>query len=81
MDVRSKVSGLAVSSKVNRRESRAVTGSTVLRVEGESVLIAYDEGGEGWWPISSFEAATEPAREFADADAGGFVAQVDLAVL
>ena len=81
MDVRSKVSGLAVSSKVNRREEKAVTGSTVLRVEGENVLIAYDEGGDGWWPLSSFEAATEPAREFADADAVGFVAPVDLDVL
>jgi len=53
MDVRSKVSGPAVGSRVNRREDKSVTGSTVLRVEGENVLIAYDEGGEGWWSLSS----------------------------
>jgi hypothetical protein len=45
-----------VDDRVNRVEDREATGATVLEVDGENVLIAYDEGGTGWWPASSLVA-------------------------
>jgi len=47
---------MEVGTRVNRLEDREVTGATVLQTDGENVLIEYDEGGEGWWPISSIVA-------------------------
>ena len=51
---------IQIGSRVNRTENREVTGATVLEIEpsndpffGRLVKIAYDEGGEGWWPESS----------------------------
>jgi len=44
------------NARVKRIENRKSTAATVLDTDGENVLIAYDEGGEGWWPISSLEA-------------------------
>ena len=44
---------MEVGTRVNRLEDRGVTGATVLQTDGENVLIFYDEGGEGWWPISA----------------------------
>jgi len=45
-----------VGDRVNRVEDREVAGGTVLETDGENVLIAYDEGGTGWWPASSLVA-------------------------
>ena len=46
--------------RVMRREDRPIRGATVLAVaqaiDGPSYLIAYDEGGEGWWPQDAIEA-------------------------
>lgn len=42
-----------VNDRVSRSENRDVTGATVLALDGENVLIAYDEGGEGWWPAEA----------------------------
>lgn len=39
------------NTRVNRIEDREQTGATILRVLEGSALLAYDEGGEGWWPI------------------------------
>jgi hypothetical protein len=40
--------------RVRRIEDREITAATVLEIaetDGEAIcLIAYDEGGEGWWP-------------------------------
>ena len=44
---------MEAETRVNRIEACEITGATVLETDGESVLIAYDEGGEGWWPIYS----------------------------
>ena len=46
---------MLTKTRVNRSESKETVGATVLETDGESVLISYDEGGEGWWPISSLE--------------------------
>lgn len=37
--------------RVNRIQQEQPTGATVLEVRWDNVLIEYDEGGEGWWPI------------------------------
>lgn len=47
-----------VGDKVERIEDREVVGATVLRVDGENVLLAYDEGGEGWWPVDCVRLVT-----------------------
>ena len=46
---------MEVGTLVNRLEDREVTGATVLETDGENVLIAYDEGGQGWWPINALQ--------------------------
>ncbi|MCW0181288.1 MAG: hypothetical protein OJI70_05885 [Zavarzinia sp.] len=48
-------------ASVHRLENRESVGASVLAREGDHYLIAYDEGGEGWWP----EAALAPAPETA----------------
>ena len=45
-----------VGDRVKRVEDQGTTGATVLETDGENVLIAYDEGGTGWWPVSSIVA-------------------------
>ena len=47
---------MQIGDKVNRLENRAVTGATVLAIVGENILIEYDEGGQGWWPIDALVA-------------------------
>ena len=47
---------MEVGTRVNRLEDREITGATVLETDGENVLIAYDEGDQGWWPIYSLVA-------------------------
>jgi hypothetical protein len=46
--------------RVRRIEDREITGATVLSVEsgpdGRTYHIAYDEGGEGYWPETSLAA-------------------------
>ena len=46
---------MKVGTRVNRLEDREVTGATVLETDGENALIAYDEGGQGWWPIQALQ--------------------------
>lgn len=38
------------SDRVIRSQSQEPAGAKVLLVQGDSVLIEYDEGGQGWWP-------------------------------
>jgi hypothetical protein len=54
-----------VGQHVHRIEDREVTGATILaivesHVEGPgdeaSVELEYDEGGKGWWSVSSIRA-------------------------
>ena len=40
-----------VGDRVERIEDRDVVGATVLEVDGDVVLLEYDEGGTGWWPV------------------------------
>jgi len=40
-----------IGDRVTRNEHRETTGATILAIDGESTLIAYDEGGQGWWPL------------------------------
>jgi hypothetical protein len=53
---------MEIGDRVRRVEDIAVTGATVLSVEdmgdpwGLVIFIAYDEGGDGWWPASALEA-------------------------
>ena len=42
---------MTIGDRVERIEDREVVGATVLEVDGENVLLDYDEGGEGWWPV------------------------------
>ena len=48
-----------IGNRVHRIEARAETGGAVLEAvqlsEGTSYLIAYDEGGQGWWPEDSLQ--------------------------
>lgn len=46
---------MKVNDRVNRKEDIEVTGAIVLEIEGEIVLISYDEGGSGWWPLECLE--------------------------
>lgn len=51
-----------IGARVRRVEEHSVTGATVLAVdEGGFILIAYDEGGEGWWPPECLVEVTENA--------------------
>lgn len=45
-------------ARVRRLEDREVVGASVLARDGDDYLIAYDEGGEGWWPAVAL--APEP---------------------
>jgi hypothetical protein len=40
------------TDRVNRIQEQQPTAATVLEVRWDTVLIEYDEGGQGWWPIS-----------------------------
>lgn len=40
------------SDRVNRIQDQQPAGATVLEVQWDNILIEYDEGGQGWWPIS-----------------------------
>jgi hypothetical protein len=70
---------MQINDRVRRDEARATTGATVLALEGagaEAVaLIAYDEGGEGWWPVAALRPIarrrSRKADGTADAAAGG----------
>jgi len=49
-----------VGSRVNRVEDSPSLGAVVVEMylsDELYYLISYDEGGEGWWPESSLEAA------------------------
>lgn len=48
---------MIVNDRVNRREDRGTIGATVLAIDGDIVLIAYDEGGEGWWSAEELDPA------------------------
>jgi hypothetical protein len=39
--------------RVERIEAREPVGATVLETGPDTVRIAYDEGGDGWWPPES----------------------------
>lgn len=49
-----------VGDRVNRIEDREIRGATIIELcnmdsEFPSALIAYDEGGEGYWPLDCLE--------------------------
>ena len=46
---------MKVGDKVDRIENAEVTEATIMEIDGENVLIAYDEGGQGWWPINALQ--------------------------
>jgi hypothetical protein len=43
------------TDRVNRLQEQQPTAATVLEVRWNRVLIQYDEGGQGWWPIDRLE--------------------------
>ena len=50
-----------VGQHVHRIEDREVTGAVILSIQGtddEDVVVElqYDEGGNGWWPVTSIRA-------------------------
>lgn len=45
-------------ARVRRLEDGGAGGARVLARDGDDYLIAYDEGGEGWWPAVAL--APEP---------------------
>jgi len=55
-----------VGQHVHRIEDRDITGATILSfvesptsdLNNVTVELEYDEGGIGWWPISSIRADT-----------------------
>jgi|GEM_PF-1161934 len=46
---------MTVNDRVTRLESREFTGALILAVDGDNALLAYDEGGQGWWPLACLE--------------------------
>lgn len=50
-----------IGQRVSRVEARTSTGAVVREVglvdDQPNYRIAYDEGGEGWWPESALRAA------------------------
>lgn len=46
-----------IGDRVERIEDREVTGATVIAIQetGDSIVVElqYDEGGSGWWPVTS----------------------------
>ena len=46
------------NTRVNRIQSTDPKGATIVQVHFDTVLLAYDEGGQGWWPINSMEPLT-----------------------
>lgn len=50
---------MEVNDRVNRVEDRGIAGATILEIDGDNALIAYDEGGEGWWPLDCLEPEGE----------------------
>jgi len=44
---------MTTDDRVTRIEARETTGATILAIDGEGALIAYDEGGQGWWPLDA----------------------------
>ena len=49
-----------VGDVVDRIEDREHVRSKVLEIteDGESMLLSYDEGGQGWWPCGKGEEPT-----------------------
>ena len=43
------------SDRVNRIQEQQPNSATVLQVRWDTVLIEYDEGGQGWWPMGYLE--------------------------
>jgi hypothetical protein len=46
------------SDRVDRLQSQQPTGATILEVRWDNALIEYDEGGQGWWPLSCLQLST-----------------------
>lgn len=50
-----------IGQRVRRRENRVSTGATILDADPADpqepmYRLAYDEGGEGWWPQGALSA-------------------------
>lgn len=41
--------------RVNRLQEQQPTAATIIEVRWDNALIEYDEGGQGWWPLSCLE--------------------------
>lgn len=52
---------LIPGSRCNRIEQRPTRAATIISIdEFGNAFIAYEEGGNGWWPIDCLEEVTEP---------------------
>lgn len=43
---------MKLTNRVSRNFAQQ-SDATVIQVQGDFVLISYDEGGEGWWPVDA----------------------------
>ena len=47
------------SQKVNRIQDQSPTGATILEVRGDQLLLAYDEGGTGYWSADAVDLSAD----------------------
>lgn len=56
--------GYAIGDRVRRLEDRPQVGATVEQIEqdyeGAVLLLIYDEGDGGWWPVTAVEPEPLP---------------------
>jgi len=45
-----------IGDRVERIERRDTTGARIVEIDGASARLAYDEGGEGWWPLDALRS-------------------------
>ena len=50
---------LKIGQVVERIEEKITVRATILEIErNNNILITYEEGGEGWWPLFSLKTTS-----------------------
>ena len=47
------------SQKVDRLQEQEPKGATIIEVRGNTLLLAYDEGGTGYWPTDAVDLSAD----------------------
>ena len=55
---------MKIGTRVDRQEDRKTKSATILEIDGESILIKYDEGGQGWWPLEMLKEKTDAPEQY-----------------